>query len=67
MIEIHRLTGSILIDRDGRGMGNESAGVVSRHRKVYAAARKMRQLRTDSWTRYEAREDGKRIDLPNWP
>lgn len=37
--EVHNLTGSTLIDGDGRATGNESAGVVSRHRTREAAER----------------------------
>jgi hypothetical protein len=43
--EVHSLTGSVLIDGDGRQCGNESAGVISRHRTLAAAQRKAASMR----------------------
>jgi hypothetical protein len=54
--EVHRLTGSTLIDASGRGYGNESAGVLSRHRTRQAAEREAARLRRVSPTPVEVRE-----------
>lgn len=56
--EVHRLTGSVLIDGKGRATGNESAGVVGRHRTLEAAQRRVEELASigiDSPRNYEIR------------
>jgi hypothetical protein len=54
--EVHKLTGSMLIDGDGRVTGPESAGAVSRHRTREAAERERdRQNKTGMGARYEVR------------
>jgi hypothetical protein len=47
MYELHKLTGSVLVDANGRAYGNESSGVVSRHRTVEAAEKAGDKLRED--------------------
>jgi hypothetical protein len=57
--EVHRLTGSTLSDGSGRSMGNESAGVVGRHRTIEAAQRRIDELSSigiDSPRNYEIRD-----------
>ena len=51
MYEIHKLTGSWLIDAQGRMTGHESAGVISRHKSLSLACAKAREYGSDEYCR----------------
>lgn len=55
--EIHKLTGSTLVDASGRGYGNESAGCVAKARSLESAERKLSDFQdTCPLNSYEIRE-----------